>query len=53
MARDPEKTEEIRIYCRPEIKEKWAAGAVHYEDNEEFLRELLRIFEENPNLVRT
>lgn len=51
MGRDSSKTEEIRIYCSPELKRRWVQWAVFFKDHPAALDALLLIQEENPELV--
>lgn len=50
MARDPTKTDEIRIYCTPETKSRWNAWSTFFDDNQEALLTLLDVKDENQEL---
>lgn len=52
MARDPSKTEEIRIYCTPETKADWQwYCAIVGGDNQQALQTLLEGVKESPEEI--
>jgi len=52
-SRDPEKTETIVIHCTEDTKADWEYHSSYFSDNAEAVEALLRMRDENPELIES
>lgn len=52
MGRNPDKTEQLVVWCDDRTKRRWAAWAATFDDAQEALNALLDLKDDNPRIVK-